>query len=420
MTRPGPPSPGSSRPRGEAHDVDALLRAAAPGVLAVVARRATNLADAEDAVQEALAAAAVSWPRDGIPDSPAAWLTTVARRRLVGQHRSRTARERREQLAASWSRVEPDPAPAADDSLTLLFLCCHPALSPASAIPLTLRAVGGLTTREIANAFVTSEATMAQRISRAKATIKASPEAFAPPSADSYPARLRSVLHVLYLLFNEGHTASTGPDLDRVDLATEAIRLTRQIRQARPHDPEIAGLLGLMVLTDARRPARTDADGRLVSLATQDRSRWDRSMIREGVALTTVALRQGTWGEYVALAAIAAVHDQAPSYDQTNWNEIAALYRHLEHLSGNPVVTLNRAVATAMVDGPQAGLDLLDTVADRLADHHRYHAVRAQLLERSGQPGAAADEYRLAVDGAGNARERDYLTTQLEALSFDH
>jgi predicted RNA polymerase sigma factor len=394
--------------------IEGLLHEAVPQALAVVARRHA-FADCEDAVQEAVIAALRTWPDGGIPDRPVGWLVRVASRQLLGRHRSDSARHRREQVAASWALDPPDPVPDRDDTLTLLFMCCHDALTPAAAIPLTLRAVGGLTTREIADAFLVREATMAQRISRAKATIRSSPEPFALPSADAYPRRLRSVLHVLYLMFNEAHTSSAGSELARPDLATEAIRIARMVHAARPDDPEVAGLLALMLLTDARRHARTGPEGELIPLPEQDRGRWDRTMIREGVELVTSALSRHQPGEYQLQAAIAAVHDQAPTYDDTNWNEILALYNVLDRISTNPIITVNRAVATAMVQGHAAGLQVLDVVADALSSHHRYHAVRAHLLERAGRTADALVEYDLAIRRVTNLRERTYL--QLRAAS---
>ncbi|HEV7865461.1 MAG TPA: DUF6596 domain-containing protein [Acidimicrobiia bacterium] len=396
-----------------------MLRQLAPRVLGAVARRYGDFAAAEDATQEALLAAATTWPADGRPDKPLGWLVRVASRRMADQYRSEEARRRREDLAASWSMAPPDPAPGRDDSLILMFLCCHPSLTPAAAIPLTLRAVGGLTTREIAAAFLVPETTMAQRISRAKAKLQPTASSFALPSADERPERLRSVLHVLYLLFNEGYATSSGPDLARTDLSGEAIRLTRGLRAALPDDPEVTGLLALMLLTDARRPARTGPDGSLVPLAEQNRSRWDRGLIAEGVALITEALRTGPMGEYQAQAAIAAVHDQSLSHTDTNWSEILALYGRLERMTGNPMVTLNRAVALAMADGPAAGLAVLDGLEDRLGDHHRLHSVRAHLLELAGDAKGAVAEFRAAADRTANLRERHYLTTQAARLAAD-
>jgi len=396
---------------------EGLLRILAPQVLAAVVRRYGHFADAEDAVQEAVLAAATTWPTNGEPDAPLAWLVRVASRRMADQYRRDDARRRREDLAASWSIARPEPGSGHDDSLILMFMCCHPSLTPASAIPLTLRAVAGLTTREIAGAFLVSEATMAQRISRAKATIKGSDEPFALPSTDERTERLRSVLHVLYLLFNEGYASSSGPDLARIDLSREAIRLVRGVHAARPDDPEVAGLLALVLLTDARRPARTRADGELVPLAEQDRTLWDRGQIAEGVALITQALRRGQMGEYQAQAAIAAVHDQAAGYADTEWREIRALYEILERMTGNPMVTLNRAVATAMANGPGAGLALLDGLEEQLGDHHRLHSVRAHLLELAGDTATSASEFRAAAARTTNLRERHYLTTKAARLA---
>jgi len=396
------------------------LRELAPRVLAALLRRYRDFAAAEDAVQEALVAAAASWPNEGEPDNPLGWLVRVAARRMADQYRGEEARRRREDLAASWSMAPPGPVSAHDDTLILMFLCCPPSLTPASAIPLTLRAVGGLTTREIAAAFLTPEATMAQRISRAKAKVKSADEPFRlPTSGVDRHARVRSVLHVLYLLFNEGYTKSGGPDLARSDLSGEAVRLARLVHGALPEDPEVAGLLALMVLTDARRPARTGAEGELVPLAEQDRSLWDRRLIAEGVALITAALRRGQVGEYQVQAAIAAVHDQALGDADTNWTEILALYGLLERMTGNPMVTLNRAVAAAMASGPSAGLAMLDGLGERLGDHHRLHAVRGHLLEMAGEREAAVVEFRAAAAGATNLRERDYLTTQAARVATE-
>jgi predicted RNA polymerase sigma factor len=300
-----------------------------------------------------------------------------------------------------------------------MFMCCHPSLTPASAIPLTVRAVGGLTTREIAAAFLVPEPTMAQRISRAKTNVKASNEPFTVPPPDQVAERLRSVLHVLYLLFNEGYASSGGADLARTDLSGEAIRLARGVHAALPDDAEVSGLLALMLLTDARRPARTRADGVLVPLAEQDRSLWDRRLIAEGVAIITDCLTRGQVGEYQLQAAIAAVHDQAARHTDTNWSEILALYGLLERMTGNPMVTLNRAVATAMVHGPGAGLAMLDGLGDRLGDHHRLHSVRAHLLELSGDPETAIAEFRAAAARTANLREQHYLTTKAASLATD-
>jgi RNA polymerase sigma factor (sigma-70 family) len=399
-----------------AGDSGDLLRELAPQVLGAVMRRYRDFAEAEDAVQEALLVAATSWPIDGRPDNPLAWLIRVASRRMADRYRSDDARRRREDLAAAWSLDGPAPASGRDDSLILIFLCCHPSLTAASAIALTLRAVGGLTTREIAAAFLVPEATMAQRISRAKATIKASGEPFMLPPVGTLAQRLRSVLHVLYLLFNEGYATSSGPDLARSDLSGEAIRLVRNVHASLPDEPEVTGLLALMLLTDARRPARTRGGGELVPLTEQDRTLWDRELISSGVNLITNALRQGRVGEYQLQAAIAALHDGAPRHEDTEWLEIASLYGLLERMTGNPMVTLNRAVAVAMAHGPGDGLTLLDGLGERLGDHHRLHSVRAHLLELAGDTATAIVEFRAAASRTANIRERDYLTTQAARL----
>jgi RNA polymerase sigma factor (sigma-70 family) len=400
------------------HTTEDLLRELAPQVLGTLIRRYRNFSDAEDAVQEALIAAASAWPRDGRPDNPLGWLIRVASRRLANAYRSEEARRRREELAASWSAASPDPPPGRDDTLILMFMCCQPSLSPALAIPLTLRAVGGLTTREIAAAFLVPEPTMAQRISRAKAKIQArGRQPFALPAQDDRPERFAQVLHVVYLLFNEGYTTSSGPDLARTDLSGEAIRLARAIHAAAPEEAEATGLLALMLLTEARRPARTGPGGELVPLAEQDRGRWDRRLIVEGLGLIAGALRRGQVGEYQIQASIAALHDQAPGHDRTDWPQILTLYGLLESMTGNPMARLNRAVAAAMAQGPDAGLALLDGLEQRLGDHHRLHAVRAHLLEQAGDEAAAVAEFRAAADRTTNLRERQYLVTQAARLA---
>jgi RNA polymerase sigma factor (sigma-70 family) len=408
------------RAGGGGDGAENLLRGLAPRVLGALVRRYGDFADCEDAVQEALIAAAAAWATAGLPDNPLGWLIRVASRRLGNIHRGEAARRRREELAASWSRAPAEPAPERDDTLIVMLMCCHPSLTPASAIPLTLRAVGGLTTREIAAAFLVSEPTMAQRISRAKSVIKASSEPFALPPPQQLARRLRSVLRVLYLLFNEGYTTSSGPDLARTDLSGEAIRLARIMRASVPGDPEVTGLLALMLLTDARRPARSEPGGELIPLAVQDRTRWHGALIAEGVTLITEVLGGGHAGEYQLQAAIAAIHDQAPSHAATDWPHILVLYELLETLTTNPMVTLNRAVATAMVDGPGAGLAILDGLGARLADHHRLHAVRAHLLEQTGDVAAAAGEFSAAAARTSNLRERHYLATQAARLTAQH
>jgi len=398
--------------------IENLLRTLAPQVLGVLARRSGDFAAAEDAVQEALLAAAGHWPRDGVPDNPRGWLLQTAHRRWTDQVRSGAARRHREETAVRLEPPPGDPVPAEDDTLTLVFLCCHPALAPASAIPLTLRAVGGLTTAEIAAAFLVPEATMAQRISRAKERIRASGASFRLPPPQERTELLRSVRHVLYLLFNEGYAASSGPALHRVDLSDEAIRLARLLRGAVPSDAETAGLLALMLLTDARRAARATPDGRLVPLAEQDRSQWDRQRIAEGSALLADAIARRAVGEYQLQAAIAALHDEAPTADATDWPQILALYGLLEQMTGNPVVTLNRAVATAMARGPSEGLSVLESAAAALKGNHHVDAVRAHLLELSGEREAAAAHYAAAAARATSLPERDHLTKKAAQLRF--
>ena len=423
--RPGPgrPSPGRPGPgRGRSADVEDLLRTTAPRALGVIVRRTGHFADAEDAVQEALLAAARSWPKTGVPDDPLAWMVRVASRRLADRYRSDDARRRREVVAASWSRDVADPASGRDDTLTLFFLCCHPSLSSASAVALTLRAVGGLTTSEIASAFLTPERTIAQRISRAKRTVADAGARFALPNADAYDDRLALVLRIVYLVFNESYTSSSGAELHRSDLASEAIRLGRLLRGLRPLEPEVAGLLALMLLTEARRPARTTSAGALIPLSEQDRTRWDRGLVAEGTVLATTALEHRPLGEYAAQAAIAALHDAAPRCEETDWARIASLYAALERITDSPVVRLNRAVAVAMVEGPDAGLRLVDAVAASgpLTDSHRVHAVRAHLLEQKGDTEGAQTEYVAAAKASSNLRERDYLTMRAAALARAH
>jgi RNA polymerase sigma factor (sigma-70 family) len=396
--------------------IENLLRTLAPQVLGVLARRSGDFATAEDAVQEALLAAADHWPRDGVPDNPRGWLLQTAHRRWTDQVRSGAARRHREEIAVRLELPPGDPVPAEDDTLTLVFLCCHPALAPASAIPLTLRAVGGLTTAEIAAAFLVPEATMAQRISRAKERIRASGASFRLPPPQERTELLRSVRHVLYLLFNEGYAASSGPALHRVDLSDEAIRLARLLRGAVPSDAETAGLLALMLLTDARRAARATPDGRLVPLAEQDRSQWDHQRIAEGSALLADAIARRAVGEYQLQAAIAALHDEAPTADATDWPQILALYGLLEQMTGNPVVTLNRAVATAMARGPSEGLSVLESAEAALKGNHHVDAVRAHLLELSGEREAAAAHYAAAAARATSLPERDHLTKKAAQL----
>ncbi|MBT2517591.1 RNA polymerase sigma factor [Streptomyces sp. ISL-90] len=414
-------------------DAVRALRDAAPSALAVLVRRYGDFEGCEDAMQEALIAASAQWPAEGVPDSPRAWLVRVASRRYIDQVRSDIARRRRESLAAE---LEPPPAPvpAVDDTLTLFLLCCHPELGRPAQLALTLRAVGGLTTAEIARGLLVPEATIAQRISRAKARIRSS-EGFRMPQPDELAARIAAVRNVLYLMFTEGHTASSGDELARVDLSAEAIRLARRLHEdVTDASGETAGLLALMLLTDARRAARTDESGALLPLDEQDRSRWDRAMIDEGVALVTEVLDRAPIGPYQLQAAIAAVHDEAASTESTDWIEILGLYDLLARLAPGPMVTLGRIVALAMVEGPAAGLAELDRAeaasvdaagtgtagfghaGAALAEHHRTWAVRAHLLERSGSTDAASLAFVEAARRTLNGPEQRYLAAKAEAL----
>jgi RNA polymerase sigma factor (sigma-70 family) len=401
------------------------LRELAPQVLGALVRRFRDFAAAEDAVQEAMLAAFTQWPRQGVPENPRGWLIQVASRRMTDQVRPEFARRQREAVVA---RDVETVAPAGDiesdmdmdpsDTLILLFMCCHPAVTSSSAIALTLRAVGGLTTAEIANAFLVPEATMAQRISRAKQSIKASGVPFRLLSPRERAERLRAVLHVLYLIFNEGYASSIGAHLQRLDLAREAIRLTRCAKALLPDDAEVAGLLALMLLTDARRAARTGPDEELIPLNKQDRTLWDRAEISEGIELMTAALSKGSVGLYQLQAAVAAVHDEAARAEDTDWPQILALYELLKRVSPSPMVTLNHAIATAMVHGPSKGLELLKTLDSdgQLAEHHRLDAVRAHFLEMLGDHESAVKHYRTAAGRTTSIPERNYLMAQAARL----
>jgi RNA polymerase sigma factor (sigma-70 family) len=392
-----------------------LLRELAPQVLGALARRHGDFAEAEDAVQEAVIAAAAQWPEAGVPDNPRGWLYRVATRRLLDVRRSEEARRRREEAVAvdfydGGAVLQADAHE--DDSLALLFMCCHPSLSPASAIALTLRAVGGLTTAEIARAFLVPEATMAQRISRAKQGIRDSGIPFAMPADHERDARLGGVLHVLYLVFNEGYASTAGPDVHRPDLANEAIRLARLVHALLPSHGEVSGLLALMLLTDARRAARTGPAGELVPLDEQDRTLWNRAQVDEGIALVSATLGRGVVGPYQVQAAIAAVHDEAARVEDTDWPQVLALYEVLRRMAGNPMVELGHAIATAMVHGPASGLALLAALdADPMVrGHHRLDAVRAHLLEMAGDHDGAVRHYVAAAARTMSLPERDYLT----------
>jgi RNA polymerase sigma factor (sigma-70 family) len=410
-----------------AQSVEHLLREITPQVLGALTRRHRDFAAAEDAVQEALVDASMQWPLAGVPENPAGWLYRIALRRLSDHLRSEAARRRREeQVAIELANeevlvpsIDEEFEPEQDDTLVLLFMCSHPSLKAPSAIALTLRAVGGLTTREIGAAFFVSEATMAQRISRAKQTVKESKVAFSLPSTQERAARLDAVMHVLYLIFNEGYASSSGATLQRVDLSSEAIRLARALSSSVPDSPEAAGLLALMLLTDARRLARTGAAGELIPLDEQDRALWDKVLIQEGLHLVGNAMAQGRVGPYQLQAAIAALHDQAQTTEQTDWAQISALYGLLERMSDNPMIALNRAVATAMVEGPDAGLRRVDTIAqdERLKGHYRIDVVRAHLYERTGQHDLALEHYRRAAERTASLPERNYLLGKAARLA---
>ncbi|GAB2612736.1 RNA polymerase sigma factor [Kribbella endophytica] len=392
-------------------ELESLLRELTPRVVGAVVRRTGDFAAAEDAVQEALLAAARTWPRDGVPDNPRGWLIQTAHRKVIDEIRQEQARRRREELAAQRD-VPADDVEETDDTLRLLFMCCHPDLTPASAIALTLRAVGGLTTTEIAQAYLVPESTMAQRISRAKQKIKGASFELEPGDE-----RLRNVLHVLYLIFNEGYTSSSGPELHRSDLAAEAIRLTRMVHALLPENGQVTGLLALMLLTDARRDARTGSSGELIPLAEQDRSLWNQDLIAQGLALAVDAFGRPPLGEYQLQAAIAALHDEVDKPEDTDWPQVLALYGLLEQLSGNPMVTLNRAIAAAMVDGPESGLAMLEPLDEPLAGHYRLDAVRGHLQEMRGDTEAAAEHFRAAARRTTSLPERDYLTLKAAAVS---
>src|SRR5215471_16478960 len=404
-----------------------LLRELAPQVLGLIIRRFHDFAAAEDAVQEALMAAVQQWPREGVPENPRAWLIQVASRRMTDYIRSEMARRRRETATAAEMDQLAAPVDVAaetdqDDTLVLLFMCCHPALTSSSAIALTFRAVGGLTTAEIAKAFLVPEATMAPRISRAKQSIKVSGVPFRFPTDQERTQQLRAVLHVLYLIFNEGYLASAGTQLQRLDLSEEAIRLARAMHKLLPDDGEVAGLLALMLLTDARRAARTGPGEELIPLSKQDRTLWDQKKISEGVALLTATLPKGSIGAYQLQAAIAAVHDEAARVEDTDWPQILALYELLKSMSDNPMVLLNHAVAVGMVHGPNKALELLKAldVDERLAGNHRLDAVRAHLLDMAGDREGAIRHYRIAGTRTNSIPERNYLTKQAARLCEQH
>jgi RNA polymerase sigma factor (sigma-70 family) len=396
--------------------IEDLLRELAPQVLGALVRRHGQFEGCEDAVQEAVLAAAVQWPAGGVPGNPRGWLVTVASRRLIDQRRRDHARRERESATAAL--VPPGDVPDTDDTLALLFLCCHPALTPASQTALTLRAVGGLTTAEIARAFLVPEATMAARISRAKQRIRAAGSSFSLPDGAEREERLRVVLHVLYLIFNEGYTASSGSELRRADLAREAIRLARMVHAQLAADSEVTGLLALMLLTHARHKARATAAGDLVPLDEQDRAQWDRALIGEGTELARASLAGPALGPYQLQAAIAATHADAATAARTNWPQVHALYLILERIAPNPMVTLNRAIALAETEGPRAGLALLSALDgdERVAGHHRLMSVRAHLLEKAGDAAGAYEHYRRAARSTASIAEQRYLESRAARL----
>ena len=404
--------------------LDAVWRSCAPRVLAALVRRYGDFDTAEDALQEGLLAASRQWPETGVPDDPTAWLVTVASRRLVDQWRADRARAEREQALARHTPPDelvapgPDRSVAVDDSVTLFVLCCHPALPRAAQVALTLRAVGGLSTTQIARAFLLPKSTMAQRISRAKARLQQVGARFTAPSAHEMPDRVEAVAQVLYVIFTEGHTTTDGAGLYDVSLTDEAIRLTRQLHAHLPDAGEITGLLALMLLTDARRAARLSVEGTLVPLTEQDRTLWDQAKIGEGVGLVEATLPTGTVGPYQLQAAIAAVHAEAARADDTDWVEIETLYAMLERIAPGPVVTLNHAVAVAMVDGPAAGLRMIEPLAEdnQLRRNHRLYAVRAHLFEMDGQQGAARADYAVAARLTTSIPEQRYLNTKAERI----
>lgn len=405
--------------RDLAHEIGVLLHETAPVALAALLRRGENFADAEDAIQDAVMVALDAWTSGGVPERPVGWMVRVAQRRLIDQHHRDTARRRREALVTSWATLPRELDVFDDDSLALFFLCCHESLTPSAAIPLTLRVVGGLTTREIADALFVPEATIAQRISRAKASISLSTEPFRRPPPNLLDARLPMVVQVIYLIFNEGHAATSGATLIRTDLADEAIRLARKLREQLPEQPEVTGLLALLLLTDARRLARVKVGGDLAPLDEQDRLLWNRAMIAEGLNLLTAALAHHDVGEYQLQASIAAVHDQALTFATTNWSQLRAIYNQLALRSDNPLVFLNRVVVTAHIDGPRAAQVEIAALGDSLSENHRYFATLAYLHEMAGERDAASRAYGDAARLAKNEPERNYLLKKARRSDID-